>query len=151
RRHTRFSRDWSSDVCSSDLAANVLFNNEKVYGIIKEPVPVSANLKEEQAYDKNLFELLRKKRKELADEYNVPPYVIFSDKTLIEMCITYPVTESSLLEISGIGIRKLENYGGIFLSIIKSYCQRKNINPAHHKNQRRETRIKPDKPKHVLI
>jgi len=135
----------------SDKAANVLFNNEKVYGIIKEPVPVSANLKEEQAYDKNLFELLRKKRKELADEYNVPPYVIFSDKTLIEMCITYPVTESSLLEISGIGIRKLENYGGIFLSIIKSYCQRKNINPAHHKNQRRERRIKPDKPKHVLI
>jgi ATP-dependent DNA helicase RecQ len=68
------------------------------------------------------------------------------------MCAYYPVTESSLLEISGVGIRKLENYGSIFLSIIKSYCLRKNITPGKRKNtRRRERRSRIEKPKYILI
>ncbi len=110
---------------------DVLFNNGKVRGIIKETKPSTRRMKlpagSEENYDHELFELLRQKRKSLADDKGIPPFVIFSDKTLVQMATVYPQTEKELLGISGIGINKLENYGSIFLTIIKSYCARKNI------------------------
>jgi len=110
---------------------DILFGKEKVLGFIKEPRVSKRKLKlfadGEGKYDSDLFELLRKKRKELADIKNIPPYVIFSDKTLIQIATDYPQTENEFLRISGIGTNKLETYGSIFLTIIKSYCKRKNI------------------------
>ncbi|MHB1686391.1 MAG: DNA helicase RecQ [Ignavibacteriaceae bacterium] len=111
---------------------DVLLKKEKVVGFIKEPKAVTKKLKmlvtgDDQSYDNELFELLRKKRKELAEENSIPPYVIFSDKTLMQMATNYPQSENELLNIGGIGINKLENYGSTFLIIIKSYCARKNI------------------------
>ncbi len=112
-------------------SSDILFNNGKVRGFIKEIKPATKKLKlqfqSEENYDHELFELLRKKRKSIADEKGIPPFVIFSDKTLVQMAAVYPQTENELLSISGIGINKLENYGSIFLTIIKSYCARKNI------------------------
>jgi ATP-dependent DNA helicase RecQ len=69
-----------------------------------------------------LLALLRAKRKQLADEAGVPPYVIFSDKTLVEMAALFPQTAESLLSISGVGQVKLQRYGEAFLSIIRPYC-----------------------------
>jgi len=69
-----------------------------------------------------LFALLRQKRKQLADEEDVPPYVIFSDKTLIEMSKLYPQTLAALANISGVGKVKLERYGHEFLGVLKPYC-----------------------------
>jgi ATP-dependent DNA helicase RecQ len=137
----------------SEKANNVLFKNEKVLGYVKEPVPSSRKLKPSQAYDHELFELLRKKRKDLADEFNVPPYVIFSDRSLIEMAVNYPRDESTFLNISGVGIRKLESYGSLFLSIIKSYCLRKNIVPVSgiQKRTRRREKRGFDKPKYIIV
>lgn len=77
----------------------------------------------ESEYDKSLFSLLRNKRKELADEAGVPPYVIFSDKTLVEMAMFYPQERESLLNISGVGKVKNERYGEAFLAIIREYCK----------------------------
>ena len=73
-------------------------------------------------YDRELFEILRKRRKKLADESGVPPYVIFSDRTLLEMATFFPQSSDSLLEIHGIGRVKCEKFGALFLSIICSYC-----------------------------
>jgi ATP-dependent DNA helicase RecQ len=70
-----------------------------------------------------LLALLRAKRKQLADEAGVPPYVIFSDKTLVEMAAYYPLSAQSLLNISGVGQVKLQRYGEEFLSVILAYCQ----------------------------
>jgi len=81
----------------------------------------------EQDYDRVLFETLRKKRKELADNANVPPYVIFSDKTLIEMAVFFPQSQESLLTIHGVGAAKLEKYGAIFLVILHRYCKEHQI------------------------
>lgn len=110
---------------------DVLFKESKVRGFIKEPKPAAKKLKlpagSEEIYDKELFELLRKKRKELADESGIPPFVIFSDRTLVQMSAIYPQSENDLLTVSGVGINKLENYGNTFLTLIKNYCQRKNI------------------------
>jgi ATP-dependent DNA helicase RecQ len=66
-----------------------------------------------------LFDALRTKRRELATEAGVPPYVIFHDATLRELATRKPQDLSSLALISGIGARKLEAYGAAFLSVIR--------------------------------
>ena len=81
----------------------------------------------EYEYDRVLFEKLRKERKELADKASLPPYVIFSDKTLIEMAALFPRSGESLLHIYGVGSVKSKKYGTIFLDIIDGYCR------DHHK------------------
>jgi ATP-dependent DNA helicase RecQ len=83
--------------------------------------------KTELEYNHALYALLRRKRKELADESGIPPYVIFSDKTLVEMCAYYPQSLESLLNISGVGQVKLNQFGEGFLAVIKAYCLKKNL------------------------
>ena len=85
----------------------------------------------ESDYDKSLFSLLRNKRKELADAAGVPPYVIFSDKTLVEMAVYFPQARESLLNISGVGKVKYERYGAAFLAIIKEYSRANEIDEKY--------------------
>ncbi len=86
----------------------------------------------EQDHDTELFNILRKKRKELADEENIPPYIIFSDRTLIEMTVYFPQQKSSMMNIYGVGLNKYERYGSIFIRIIREYCT---INDLKEKNK----------------
>ena len=67
------------------------------------------------APDEELFQRLRVLRKSLADEAHVPPYVVFSDRTLRAMVRRRPRTEEELLEVPGVGQNKLERYGEAFL------------------------------------
>ncbi|RSK31046.1 DNA helicase RecQ [Bhargavaea beijingensis] len=69
-----------------------------------------------------LFEKLRDLRKSLADEAGVPPYVIFSDKSLKDMCARKPVDEDSFLEVHGVGENKLAKYGDPFLEAIREFA-----------------------------
>jgi len=68
-----------------------------------------------------LFEALRAKRRALAEDAGVPPYVIFHDATLREMALTRPANIPALGRISGVGARKLEAYGEDFLSVIAQF------------------------------
>ena len=68
-----------------------------------------------------LFEALRDRRRELAQEAGVPPYVVFHDSTLREMAMHRPSSRAELAEISGIGSRKLDAYGDAFLAVIRQY------------------------------
>ena len=101
----------------------VLFEGKKV-DLYKADRPaaqkVKAKPKVEQVSDA-LFERLRKLRKKLADEQGVPPYVIFSDKTLHEMAADRPVTEESMLQVNGVGRVKMETYGHDFITEIMSF------------------------------
>lgn len=72
----------------------------------------------EVACDEGLFDVLRKLRAELARSRNVPPYVVFSDATLRHMARAYPRDEVSLLQVPGVGERKLSDYGAVFLAAI---------------------------------
>ncbi|MGX8940821.1 ATP-dependent DNA helicase RecQ [Symbiopectobacterium sp. Eva_TO] len=72
-------------------------------------------------YDRKLFAKLRKLRKAIADEGDIPPYVVFSDATLLEMADRLPVTASELLTINGVGQRKLERFGTPFMSLIREH------------------------------
>jgi ATP-dependent DNA helicase RecQ len=72
-----------------------------------------------RAEDRALFKELRQLRKQLAEEADVPPYVVFSDATLTELARYRPKTESELLGINGVGMRKLERFGAAFLALLR--------------------------------
>ncbi len=67
-----------------------------------------------------LFERLRALRLEIAREEAVPPYIVFSDKTLIDMCVKLPRTEAEMLQVNGVGEHKLKRYGHRSLAVIES-------------------------------
>jgi ATP-dependent DNA helicase RecQ len=70
-----------------------------------------------------LFDRLRQLRKTLADERDVPAYVVFSDVALRQMAQDYPANEQEFLRISGVGSRKLEEFGADFLKTIAEYLE----------------------------
>jgi len=74
-----------------------------------------------RSMDAELFEAMRELRTELADQQGVPPYVIFSDASLIEMARKRPQTDETFRFISGVGEMKLQRYGEQFMDIIRQY------------------------------
>lgn len=70
-----------------------------------------------------LFEKLRLLRRELAQKQGIPPYLIFSDKTLEEMAARRPVIDADMMDISGVGEQKLKRYGNIFMDVILQYIK----------------------------
>jgi len=71
-----------------------------------------------------LFEELRALRKQIADAAGVPPFVVFSDATLVEIAKARPRDEGELLMISGVGEHKLAKYGSRFLAAVNAHCRR---------------------------
>ncbi len=71
-----------------------------------------------------LFEKLRTLRKRIADAHGIPPYVVFSDKTLRDMCVRRPKTRREFLEVNGVGERKLNRYGETFMEEIAAFEQK---------------------------
>jgi len=106
-------------------AMETLRTRQPIYGILQEAEPAKPAAKKvgEIEHDQKLFEQLRRRRKTLADEAHIPPYVIFSDRTLLEMAAYYPLRETSLLQINGVGQAKLARYGQVFLEVIRAYCE----------------------------
>lgn len=68
-----------------------------------------------------LFERLRSLRLQIAREEAVPPYIVFSDKALIDMCVKLPTDKTQMLNVSGVGVAKYEKYGMRFLKEIGEY------------------------------
>ncbi len=66
-------------------------------------------------------------RREIADAADLPPYVIFSDRSLVEMAIYYPQSPQRFLDMHGVGQRKLAAYGDRFLALIRAYCTEKGL------------------------
>ncbi len=78
--------------------------------------------KEKLVYDPALFQELRTLRKQLADEQQVPPFVIFGDATLVEMAAYRPRDSEELIKINGVGAHKLGRYGEPFLQVIRNFA-----------------------------
>lgn len=98
----------------SDSGVAVLQGKEQVY----RKVAVKATHVLPQNDD--LFERLRAIRREFAKKQGVPPFVIFSDKTLRDMCTVMPQTKAEMLTVSGVGESKLAKYGDAFLNELKA-------------------------------
>jgi ATP-dependent DNA helicase RecQ len=75
-------------------------------------------------YDRTLFMRLKHLRKVLAEENEVPPYVVFSDATLVDMAAKLPTTRDTMLDVSGVGQTKLSRYGDAFMQLINDYIHR---------------------------
>ena len=87
-----------------------------------EPQPTrSATTVEETPEQAALFEVLRKRRRELAAEQGVPPFMIFSDRTLHDMARLQPQTPADFLAVNGVGQTKLKQYGRIMMDEISAY------------------------------
>lgn len=117
----------------TSFSNKVLFEKEKVSLTrpidIKEIKVDKKEPKVAKAKKDTLFERLRKLRHEIALDENIPAYLVFSDATLKEMERARPMSESDLLEISGVGQRKLEVYGDEFIAEIVKFMGEKNKKP----------------------
>lgn len=79
--------------------------------------------------DNSLFELLRSLRRDISEQENIPPYVVFPDSTLREMCALLPTDVSSMLSVKGVGEIKFQKYGRPFIDIIIKYKSDQNQSP----------------------
>lgn len=95
----------------SEQGISVLLGKQEVY---RKQAPVK-----QLVADDELFEKMRSLRSQLAQEKNLPPYVIFSDKTLTELAEKQPQTSLEFLQIKGVGKSKLDNYGEQFLALLR--------------------------------
>jgi RecQ family ATP-dependent DNA helicase len=100
---------------------------EKIY-LAKPQVVVKPAMRhdiiEQDADDRGLFEALRSLRKTLADAENYRPYNIFHDSSLKQMAAKRPCTPEDFRKITGVGDKKLERYGAIFISEIRRFCEK---------------------------
>ncbi|MBA4374321.1 MAG: DNA helicase RecQ [Thermodesulfovibrio sp.] len=105
--------------------SDILFGRENFTALKKEEPKAKAGRRTagDAEYDEALFDRLRAARKRLAEVQQVPPYIIFSDKTLHEISRQYPATLPALRKISGVGDAKLERYGEDFLAAILTYLE----------------------------
>ena len=91
----------------------------------EEAQPVSGS---NASSDPVLYNMLKEIRKQTADkEGGLPPYVIFEDRSLMDMCVQYPITSEELKNITGVGIHKAQKYGKPFIEAIKSYVEANDI------------------------
>lgn len=123
----------------------VLRGRQAFMGLLKEeefreeakPARVRPTKAQLEEGDRQLFEQLRQKRKELASRFRLPPYVIFSDKTLLEMAVSFPQYKEDLLALHGVGEAKLEKYGDIFFDVIHRFRQGQPVNDSPSPARRR--------------
>ncbi len=120
-------------------AKEVLFQNKKVELVKMTSILSRRTAKKEKKVTKRerirneLFEELRQLRKQLAQKKGIPPYLIFSDATLEEMAATQPTTSEDLLNISGVGEKKLRDFGKVFLKQIQNYIVQQSQNGSRVK------------------
>ena len=128
-------KDWSQKDVSQLIdfltAAGYLTPTEGQFPLLKisnsgkkvllgqQKVMRRAQVVKKLAPDNALFEKLRQLRLELASKQNLPPYVIFSDKTLYELAEIQPQTTLEMLQIKGVGENKLKKYGAAFLELLQ--------------------------------
>ena len=129
-------------------AQEVLFKEAPVEVVVKpqhRQGEMDMHSPQEQEYDPKLFELLRSRRKTLADGQGVPPYVIFPDKTLMDMAARYPQSSSDMMNIFGVGAVRNKRYGLIFLKIITAYCQEHEIDRDRYRTKKAPQKDTPPK------
>ena len=100
--------------------AQVTLRRDTVVAADEERAVVRAQVADE---DLGLLALLKAKRRALAEAQNVPAYVVFPDKTLIEMAERKPVNLDQMAGITGVGAKKLESYGNAFLAVINGAAE----------------------------
>jgi ATP-dependent DNA helicase RecQ len=100
-----------------------VFEGKMVMGTVERQCRSSHQVPSKRKYDVGLFGLLRAKRKEIADDNGIPPFVIFHDRSLVEMATYLPHSRESFADIHGVGVAKVAKYADVFLPLIREHCQ----------------------------
>ena len=111
------------EITNAGLAALKLRQKITLTKPVAAPEPKEKHRVGEIACDEALFEKLRALRKQLADERGVPPYIVFSDVALRQMARFYPANNREFERISGVGEKKLREFGAAFLGEIATHLQ----------------------------
>ena len=136
----------------TNLGNDVLNGNHKVEGKILAEEPKYKVQKETSLnYNYELLAKLKFKRKKIADKANLPPYVIFPDKTLIEMATYLPQTENRFGQIHGVGSYKVKKYAKHFLPIIAKYCQTSDNELISRVRKKSKNKISKKTARHIEI
>ncbi|MBI2045336.1 ATP-dependent DNA helicase RecQ [Candidatus Pacearchaeota archaeon] len=123
-----FGEDFLEDNCGAcDSCLKLL----EPSGINQKTLIPKESEKQEK-YNPELFEKLRILRKQVANQRNVPPFIIFGDVSLREMARCLPSNDEEFLNIKGVGQQKLEDFGDLFLKTIKTYLKEKSIDNNHN-------------------
>jgi ATP-dependent DNA helicase RecQ len=115
------------------LGKNFIENPHSVRFVLNQAMGSTDEETDEQvaqgtaALDTELLQLLRDLRKKISKQQNLPPFVIFQDPSLEEMCTHYPINLDELKQISGVGNGKALKFGSPFVSLIKSYVEENDI------------------------
>jgi len=145
--------DYWKSLMRQTILDNFLFKDVDNYGLLKltengrkfienpyalkfllnKPLETTSERSEEEmkqgggVIDTRLIAMLKDLRKKIAKQKKLPPFVIFQDPSLDEMCIHYPVTIDELKQIQGVGAGKANKFGSQFVSLIKSYVEENEI------------------------
>jgi len=114
-------------VLNISASGNSVLRGKMKVSIKKVFAKNTANNNISTAYEKDLFEILRSLRKEISDSLKVPPFVVFSDAALKDMCVKYPLSKDEFLKVSGVGEVKAEKYGSRFMNAIENYVGKNNV------------------------
>ena len=130
----------------TEKSRSVLTGNEQVFLIktkAKKEKKESLVSEVSHEYLPDLLDNLKKIRMRIAKGENVPPYIVFSDTTLVELATYLPLSVNEMRKISGVGELKLDKYGADFLNEISNYCQTHNLDSRIElKKATRKTRPK---------
>ncbi|MBI9099135.1 MAG: DNA helicase RecQ [Spirochaetaceae bacterium] len=122
QKHIFQDRDHYNSLKINSSGAEILYGRSPFVVLMKKETKQEEKLSfREVDYNENLFARLKEIRTELAREKGLPPYIVFSDKTLKEMSSLKPDDETAMLRVSGVGERKMEQYGYFFLKEIRIF------------------------------
>jgi len=110
----------------TQLGRDIIYEGESFLGIFPKELKKEKKRKVSAIFElsekeEELFELLKKKRKEIADELSIPPYIVFSDKSLISIVNIKPRNNNEFLGVNGVGTHKMEKYGKFFTDIVNTF------------------------------
>lgn len=133
------SDDQFATLKLTDKAIAILKGQEKVFlhkPESKDNKHIKATTRSEapSTYDLDLFDKLRELRKHIARENGVPPYIIFSDRSLQDMASRFPQTIHQFSQVYGVGDAKTESYGQTFINEISTYCEKQGITSGFKKD-----------------
>lgn len=107
-------------ITPNEKSRNIVMGEEKV--LFKEERKV-----QRIAEDNELFIILKNLRREIAENEGIPPYIVFGDNTLKEMSLRMPINKEQLLDISGVGEKKIDKYGDEFINKVKEYIENNSL------------------------
>src|SRR3989344_4636940 len=134
-----FGESFSEQNCQG---CDICLNLPEIKESITDKSLIFEKVKEVKSYNKILFEKLRTLRRKIADERNFPPFIIFGDISLREMSTYFPRNDKEFLGINGVGQKKLNDFGNLFLEVINNYLKENNILPEKILGRNHKKRVR---------